>query len=241
MKRLVCILLIIAFVCGGCASSPKIASYSWEPIVVTSPKPGKPFLSDQLIEQTDLIIADIEESLDYAEIETKAEADLVLRGLYGTHMMHSGNLKVAASKAKRNNAMVYGDSLDIISNLKSIEGRLLMEQKDFVSPALSAADRFDETVGNFENMFLKLSQQEKTSVELVAFLMGAERVFSASRVWGDAARMEAERANLTYASLRLALHSVIAGKLLEKVNDELGIIPTDALRLPESDLPRIMD
>lgn len=304
----------------------KEPDFAWEPIFVEAPSEGKPFLSEQLLSQVEQELTSLENSMDFAEIETRAESDPQLRSLYGGYLLHKEQLK----SVERDNATAFADKLQVISNLKAIEGYMLDKQEVFISPALDAAARFDEAVRSFEAKFLNLSQQEATSVEMASFLMGAEHVFSASKTWGRAARSEVEqalphtlfflnhyplfldllvarysdmlqtalevkehstttlaredvlqlrellwamvaelqqrdkppretinyilfdnletlgrvskeRSSLTYASLRLALHALIAGTLLAEMEAELGQVPSAVHNLTNAEKTKVMD
>lgn len=326
LKRLLCILLSIAVGFTGCTPRNKDFNPSWSTIFVEAPRQGKPFLSDRLLSKVDLELDRLENALDFTEIEARAESDSQLLSLYGGYLLHKEQVK----SVERDNAVAFTDKLEVISDLKSIEGYILGNHEGFISPALEAAASFDEEVTGFEKRFLSLSQQEITSVETAIFLMGAEHVLSSSKTWGQAARSEIEqalpntyfflnqyplfldllvarysdlfqtalevrkdsnttlarkdvlqlierlwaiidqlqqrdkpprgtvnyilfdnletlsrvsreRANLTYASLRLALHSLIAGRLLEKMDAELGQVPIEIFSFTNAEKARVMD
>lgn len=168
--RLVCILLVVAIGCAGCVPLNKKPDFSWEPIFVEAPRDGKPFLSNQLLSQIEKELISLENAMDFAEIEARAESVSQLRSLYGGYLLHKEQLRCA----ERDNATAFTDKLQVISDLKAIEGYMLNKKEGFKLPALEAAARFDEAVRGFEGEFLNLSQQEATSVEMASFLMGRE-------------------------------------------------------------------
>lgn len=304
----------------------KEPDFSWKPILVEAPRDGKPFLSDQLLNQIEKELIGLENAMDFVEVEARAESDTQLRSLYGGYLLHKEQLKAA----KSDNATAFTDKLQVISDLKAIKGYVHNKGEGFKLPALKAAARFDEAVKGFEEEFLSLSQQEAISVEMGSFLMEAEHVFSASKAWGQAARrgveqalphtlfflnhyplfldllvarysdmlqtaldvrehstttlaredvldlrerlwamvaelqqrdrppretisyilfdnletfdrVSKERSSSTYASLRLALHALIAGTLLEEMEAELGQVPSAVHSLTNAEKTKVMN
>ena len=88
----------------------------------------------------------------------------------------------------------FTDKLQVISDLKAIEGYILIRKR--VSSCLpgEAAARFDESGRGFEGEFLNLSQQEATSVEMASFLMG-QNVFSQPQGMGQATAAVGKHSN----------------------------------------------
>lgn len=329
LRKLLCLVLIFTCICGGCALPQASDGYSWASISVDAPRSGKPFVSEQLLDQVDAKIANLERSLDFSSVSIKAETDSRVRSLYDSYLLHKTQHDVKT--AKRNSVLLLGDKLDILSSLLKIEGYLFSNQSDFSALAIDSADRFDAALESLEERYLSLSHQEEVSVESAAFLMGAEHILATSKGAGEDVRSEVaatlpqnyhdlnryptyfdvalarqddmyqtaekiskdatmplaraeviqlrdklwkmrdqllhhlpvpsqrtinwilfdnlerlgnvskERADLTYASLRLALHSVLTGKLLEKINAELGQVPAEMSDLSAAEKVRIAD
>ncbi|NLW17000.1 MAG: hypothetical protein GX033_05045 [Firmicutes bacterium] len=99
--------------------------------------------------------------MDFAEIEARAESDSQLRSLYGGYLLHKEQLR----SAERDNATAFTDKLQVISDLKAIEGYMLNKKEGFKPPALEAAARFDEAVSEMNHPKRQLTTSYLTTLK----------------------------------------------------------------------------